>query len=447
LLPGLLVLASCSFAPVEAAWVVLGEDGVAIARVVTTAAACPALIEDGVARDMSVRAGPATIDRRTTASDPADSKVSAFPVLTCEAPLAKGARSATAGGRELPLPKAQPSTIVVIGDSGCRMKRSDNAFQRCADASAWPFKEISDAAAALKPDLVIHLGDYHYRENRCPEGDAGCTGSAWGYGWDTWNADLFTPAAALLGAAPWVVVRGNHESCRRAGQGWWRFLDPRPMEPGRDCNADADDSTGDYSAPYRVPIGGGAQLIVFDSSNVPSKVTATGNPALRIYTEHFKAANRLADQARFTLFVMHHPILGFAPVRGSQRGIETQPGDAPLQAVMRSLNGKRLFPGSVAISLAGHVHLFEAIGFSSDHPAQLVVGNGGSSLHRALPRTLSPTTTPFADAVVDSFSSAPTFGFVTIERIDKGWWMTSRDRDGASMKRCAIEGGKLSCNP
>ncbi len=52
-----------------------------------------------------------------------------------------------------------------------------------------------------------------------------CAGSPWGYGWDAWNADFFTPAAPLLAAAPWAAVRGNHESCARAGQGWWRFLD------------------------------------------------------------------------------------------------------------------------------------------------------------------------------------------------------------------------------
>jgi hypothetical protein len=50
--------------------------------------------------------------------------------------------------------------------------------------------------------------------------------SPWGYGWDTWKADFFDPAQALLKAAPWVMVRGNHETCTRAGQGWWRFLDP-----------------------------------------------------------------------------------------------------------------------------------------------------------------------------------------------------------------------------
>src|SRR5580693_2482600 len=50
------------------------------------------------------------------------------------------------------------------------------------------------------------------------------------YGWDSWNADLFEPAVPLLAAAPWIMVRGNHEDCSRAGEGWFRFLDRAPLE-------------------------------------------------------------------------------------------------------------------------------------------------------------------------------------------------------------------------
>src|SRR5207344_1908266 len=119
----------------------------------------------------------------------------------------------------------------------------------CNDAVAWPFGQVVAAAAAAQPDLVIHVGDYHYRENACPDNDAGCAGSPWGYGWDTWDADLFTPARDLLAAAPWIFVRGNHESCNRGGQGWWRFLDFRPRLAGRDCNSASEDELGDYSDP------------------------------------------------------------------------------------------------------------------------------------------------------------------------------------------------------
>src|SRR6516165_4212442 len=79
-------------------------------------------------------------------------------------------------------------------------------------------------AAGFEPDLVLHVGDYQYRENKCPVDIAGCVDAGWGYGWDTWDADLFTPGAALLAAAPWIMVRGNHEECARldkAGTDSW----------------------------------------------------------------------------------------------------------------------------------------------------------------------------------------------------------------------------------
>ena len=34
----------------------------------------------------------------------------------------------------------------------------------------------------------------------------------------------------LLATAPWILLRGNHEDCSRAGEGWFRFLDRAPME-------------------------------------------------------------------------------------------------------------------------------------------------------------------------------------------------------------------------
>lgn len=452
ILAALSLLAACNTFPVrqsdaaiEAAWVVLGENGSAIARVVTTAGSCPDLMQDGVPKKMAVRMAPATSARRTTASSAADSKASAFPVLTCEAELLKNVRAVELAGRSLPVPKPQPERIVVIGDSGCRMKKADDAFQACNDGTAWPFKAISDTAASFKPDLVIHVGDYHYRETACPDGQAACAGSPWGYGWDTWKADLFQPAAALLGAAPWVMVRGNHESCARAGQGWWRFLDPRPLQAGRDCNLDADDVRGDYSEPYAVPIGGDAQLIVFDSAKVPGKPIASGDQAFQIYMDQFKQVNRLAENAGFNIFMSHHPVLGFDPWRLKSGAVEVMPGNAALQDIMQRINAKRLFPSKVQVVLAGHVHLFQAIGFSSDHPVQLVSGNGGSTNDYALPETLAPGATPYPDAVLSSFKTSQSYGFMTLERLDRQWQMKAWDRAGKLMTTCLLENQKLAC--
>ena len=67
--------------------------------------------------------------------------------------------------------------IVVIGDTGCRLKTGEE-YQSCNDAEKYQFGRIAATAAQWKPDLVVHVGDYLYRENACPQADSGCAGQA-----------------------------------------------------------------------------------------------------------------------------------------------------------------------------------------------------------------------------------------------------------------------------
>lgn len=435
----------------QAAWVVLGEQGQAIARAVTTDTVCPALVQDGMLQTMAIRAPMETLALRKTASKPEDSKPSAFPVLTCEAPLPATTRTARIAGRDLPLPKPVAQKIIVIGDTGCRLKSNDDYFQSCNDSEKWAFREMVETAARFKPDLVVHVGDYHYRENACPAGNKECAGSPWGYGWDTWQADFFAPASALLQAAPWVVVRGNHETCVRAGQGWWRLMDPRPLQKGRDCAQEQNDMTGDYSDPYAVPLGriGGehAQLIIFDSAKMPIKAFAKTDTAYQVYTEQFKTVNKLADAADFNLFISHHPVLGFAVERKKDGDLKIYQGSLPMQDIMQGLNGTRLFPAKVQATLAGHVHLFEALTFSTDQPVQFVSGNGGSSLDAPLPVPLAANSTPYNEARLDHFSNSNEVGFMTLEREQPGWKFQAWNKHGKMIAECRTDGKKTECKP
>ena len=126
-LPALALLAACATTPPPSptlyTFVVLGVEGASVARAITSAAECPAIELDGVARAMSVRARAGTVPQRPTISTPAASKPSAFPVLVCEATIPAGVAIATVAGRRLPLPKADPQRVVVIGDSGCRISK------------------------------------------------------------------------------------------------------------------------------------------------------------------------------------------------------------------------------------------------------------------------------------------------------------------------------------
>ncbi|MEQ1518144.1 MAG: metallophosphoesterase [Usitatibacteraceae bacterium] len=443
---------------VLSAFVVIGENGAAQARAIVQASkatdaatplerGCPILTIDGSSRRMSVRVAPGTMAQRPTASDTANSKPSMFPVLVCESPLPTSATRAAIGDISLSLPRANPQRIIVIGDTGCRMKKADNAWQACVDMEAWPLAAIADAAAAFAPDLVIHVGDFHYRENACPDDMSGCRNSPWGYGWDTWQADFFAPAAKLLAAAPWVVVRGNHEECRRAGQGWFRFLDVRTFEDARSCNDAKNDSIGNFTPPYSVPLSPDMQLIVFDSAVAGFAPLDPAKPrdaqTFAQYQRQFMEVDAIAAKPGVrSIFVNHHPILGYSA--DEKRGVRG--GNAGLLSVMNLLHPQAYYPSSVTLALHGHVHLFEAMNFSSNHPATIVSGIGGDELSLRLPEPF-PMQTPPADGVVlESITHGDQFGFVVMEKQSANWQITAHDHRGKRNASCVLTGPKLSCN-
>ena len=438
---------------IQAAFVILGENGAASARVIVAAsqasrdAECPTIAIDGATHRMAVRALAGTIAKRPTASVASHSKPSAFPVLTCDFPLPAGAANANVDGVELRLPKSEPRRIVVLGDTGCRMKVADNAWQACNDESEWPFRTLANAAAAMSPDLVLHMGDYHYRENECPPTVAGCRDSPWGYGWDTWRADLFEPAAKLLAVAPWVVARGNHEECRRAGQGWFRFLDPQPFEKARSCDDAKDDQTGNFTSPYAVPIARDLQLIVFDSAhagNAPlNPARARDAFAFKEYRRQFEQVDQLAAKPGVnSIFINHLPILGYA----SDRAVGIGEGAPAMVSVLKSLHPLTYYPSSVNLALHGHVHLFEALNFSSNHPATIVSGVGGDETYVNLPDPFPLHVGPAEGVTLESITHSNEFGFLVMDKEATTWRIGAHDKHGALKTTCILTGSKLRCD-
>ncbi|HEU4844961.1 MAG TPA: metallophosphoesterase [Burkholderiaceae bacterium] len=448
-----LLLAACAAVPPSGAgtpftsFVVLGEDGAAVARVLTQAPTCPAIVLDGVARPMTLRAAPATIAQRPTVSPPELSKPSVFDVRTCEAALPAGLAGASVLGQPLPLPHADPQRIVVLGDTGCRLLKKEDSFQACNDATQYPFATVAALAAAWHPDLVIHVGDYHYRENACPPGNDGCAGSPWGYGWDAWQADLFRPGAALLRAAPWVVTRGNHESCARAGQGWWRFLDPRPLLAGRDCNRAADDDLGDYSDPYAVPLGADSQLLVFDTASTTWRGFQPGDAGLAHYRDNYVKLAALARRARHNIGVDHHPLLGIGADLKDDGKLRLLLGDAGLVQSFGAIN-PLLLPDNMDLMLSGHVHLWQQVSFTSAHPSQFISGFSGTAEDIVpIPDPLPPGTSPVPGAVIEQLSAwIDGFGFMTMEgRGADRWEVQVHDLQGAVRNTCQVQGRRSVC--
>ncbi len=392
-----------------ATWVVMGPSGVAIARVITKHATCPTITLGTQSQPMRVRAQPSP---------------SNFPVLVCETIIPPGTLSAVIEGRPLPLPKVNPQRIAVVADTGCRL-RPGVAFQACNDPQAWPWERIARSAAAWKPDLVIHIGDYLYRQDPCPAGNAGCAGSPWGDNWDTWHADFFAPAATLLRAAPWVMVRGNHEECNRAGHGWFRFLDPHL--PALGCR--------DYTAPYVVPAGA-VQLLIFDSSRAKDE---TAPPeTVKVFAAQFAALNEAATTNAW--LITHHPVWGI----GWPDPVKERTHLKKLNSTQQAASGNVLAPG-VTVVLASHLHFFEMLSFANGRPPTFIIGNGGTALIPPLKLPLAGMEVagaPVADGV-----AIARFGFMTMELSGKGWIPTVRDVDGKMITRCTIANHRATCRP
>ena len=429
------------------AWVEIGANNQAIARVVMPyATACPSITIDGTTSPMNLRVGPSTMPVRPTSTDTTlaaamtsgNSKPSVFTTTTCELNIPAGAVSATVAGISLPLPKAVVNRVVILGDTGCRISIG-NVYQNCSDPSAWPFSVISSAAAAMQPDLVLHVGDYQYRDNPCPPGNSACSGTPWGYGTDTWMADFFTPAAPLLKAAPWIMVRGNHEVCNRAGQGWYRYLDPNPYNPApsssKTCDDAANDNGGNYNDPWAVSFGD-TQIISFDSANVQK--TAYNPAAFQPYTDELTAAAALATPSFLNIFAVHHPVLGYSA------GNPPTLGSPGLQSVMNAHYPGNYYPPNIGLAIHGHVHDFQALNFSSNHPATFVAGNGGDNLDSALPAMFDPNTPashlPAPSTVVNAFAYSQEFGFMVMDRVgavgSKNWKFTSYRTNGTIIAVC-----------
>jgi hypothetical protein len=302
---------------------------------------------------------------------------------------------------------------------------------------------------------VIHVGDYHYREycddpERCrPLTERGVS---IGYGWDGWQADFFSPAAPLLSAAPWVFVRGNHENCDRAGEGWMRFLSPLPYaacerEAGSGRSTLTDNHTADA---YRVELGGALALIVADNAGHEDWRPATVTPQdVRLFEQTLTILNH-ASTSQPLWFFSHKPIWYdlIAPAN--------QPN--AMQTTLRQGLSDKL-----QIAFGGHQHNFEAINFAPDadrdfhpggRPAQVIVGGGGTQLEALDPRSSFFEQTPGSreqaqpdgrlyDGIrAESGIVLNRYSFLLLEHEALGWRGTVLDPDGRVITHCTLRHGE-----
>jgi|GEM_PF-229887 len=448
-------------------------SGLIARAIVAREAECPPLTVNGARWPMAMRAD---------GSDPD------FAIKLCEAALPNDATAQIGGVTFKQRPRA-PSKIVVIGDTGCRI--TDYTAQPCDSADEWPFFRVAKAAQAMNPDLVIHLGDYHYREKPCA-GRAGCTGSPYGDNWRTWDAEFFTPAKALLAAAPWLMLRGNHEDCARAGAGWNLLIRPVfGLNPGERCPVDNDPSVFTFEQ---------LRLAVPDTASADSYGRER---RVVTYREQIRTlAKKLGADSRETWLLSHQPLwvsyglnrdghynaddvsdrltaiadeglrealcrATISPIGTFRRWFDDKiPAENPNEHLpskdraekpcleTETPAGPPLAPPNISLVVSGDTHTFEMFLPDSDatksRPLQLVVGNGGDLLESA---SFPGADKDVVSAAVNLFDVngklwlRHTFGFAVLEKSSASatWTATLYDVDGKAIARCDLKRPDGAC--
>jgi Calcineurin-like phosphoesterase len=389
-------------------WVELASDGALDVRAITMpGVACPNVTADGATQPFMPRGRPDQTD-------------GAFPVQVCAAHVAASVHALAVDGMPVPTLPNAIRRIVVIGDTGCRLK--GDTVQDCNDPVKWPFATVARLAAARRPDLVIHVGDYHNRESPCPAGRAGCAGSPYGDNWPVWQKDFFAPAAPLLASASWVLVRGNHELCDRGGHGWFLLLDPHPDTI--QCTA--------TTAPYALALYQ-LNLRVFDGADADD---ATADPA-KVARYRGQLQSLLAEAPAHAWLLTHRPVWALAQGQGVPQGAML---NATEQAAIRDA-----VPPALDMVLSGHVHDFASYEFGPARPAQLVIGEGGDT-NDAIVQPISPGITIDGMKVRRAFT-VPDYGYVVLHRVSQGWAGTVYSVTDAILARCRLHGREVVCHP
>ncbi len=362
-------------------WVQYEADGLPHVRAIVAGGSCPTLSVGTVATPLVMRAPPAP----------------GFVDAVCDLVLPASARGAHVGGATLPVVPRAPTTIALFADTGCRLKGEE--VQACNDPKAWPFPTIAKDVAAEHPDLVIHVGDYYYRETPCPS-TVNCANSPHGDISDSWIADYFSPMAPVFAAAPIVNVRGNHEDCKRSPLGWARYLSGIAQVQ---CTAHEP-----------VVFAAFDNLIVGNVDDASEVTEANPVPPVFAADEALVDARAVAAQRETWLLAHRPPVLYEATHQDTEK------------------TGTH-----IAAFISGHIHTFAAFTPPGETP-QVLVGMGGDNL---APDAEVNTLAVF-NGIVDR-----RFGYAIFHRHGLGWDIIVHDVDTTVHRHCRLEARAVHCGP
>lgn len=382
-------------------------------------------------------------------------------LLVCEVRMPKGATVASIAGRSIPA--AKPATVdklAVLGDSGCRLKGSE--VQDCNDPRAWPLALNARSIVRERPDMVLFLGDFFYREQACPAANSAMCGgspapltavpftdSAWG-----WVADVFVPMAPMLQSLPMYVVRGNHEMCSRGGNGYFLFFDPS-FGTSQACAPSAEGVAPVVYSPttsvdLKVVGGRTLRLVNVDSSNgLDTGIDDTIAASLRPL---FVEANRRAAAAEESWLLTHRPLTGVT----STEDLPDPPGAATTWSSVTNAFASSGLLGNFDLSLSSHIHIAQVVQIPG-LPGEIVLGNAGTQLEPSTGYQI-PAYGPLADGFGVPLTTAvpqiPTasalttwvrFGYALATPAKSGWTFEMKDVDGSGFATCRVVKGDVTC--
>lgn len=270
----------------------------------------------------------------------------------CELIVETNAQNISIDNIKVPVLAEKISKIAFIGDTGCRINMLFQ--QECNSVDSWPLKKNLDSIAFHKPDLIIHVGDYHYRQTKC-RNTKKC-GDIYGYSKEAWYADWFEPAKDILTQSPFLFVRGNHESCNRAYEGWFRYLDSYPFFPQK-CE--------ELISSWFLDAGP-MKFFIFDSSSGEEIFTTQST------VDAFERQFDKLIQDKPTWFLTHKPLW-----RSPKKEFLTLKSHGNLTQI-EAFGDK--FPSNVTTIVSGHIHIAQIL-LMDNVPDQIIVGNGGALLH------------------------------------------------------------------
>ncbi len=392
----------------------------------------------------------------------ASTKAAFSDVQVCQSNLPKAAIWARFGSAIVPasLPK-KVRKVAIIGDTGCWMKGS--TIQNCSSSQDWPLARNARSIAKARPDAVLFLGDYLYREAPCPpDQQLACGGSPPPVGGMpfkdqqySWFADVMIPMAPMLAQTPILPVRGNHEACNRGGNGFFLFFDASKLGAAS-CAPNANNEVLSNNVPtYAIdlPLGPGRTLrtIAVDTAYGSDEEVTDGVSTQR---PEYQKARQLASKkkGRESWLLTHRPIYGLTSTEFLEK-----PTDSPWGSADQAASASGLLGNFKAI-FSSHIHLTQQVTIPG-YPNQFIVGNGGTLLDpttgygipsnppltNGLGQPLSPDYPPYPNAT--SQWTDVRFGHVIAKPLKKAprWELKFKSPSGKTFRTCKMVKQAASC--